>query len=170
MGLGLRRHDVQVVEDFEGVVGAMAAERAGALITLGDSFIARNAGRVVALAARDRLPAMYEQRTYPDVGGLMCYGPNILAAHRRAAVYVDKILKGARPADLPVEQPTLFDFVINLKTAQALGLTIPAVGPAAGHRGHPVGHRPRWRRLSSARAPGGAGEGGVPRLPMTKHS
>jgi putative ABC transport system substrate-binding protein len=68
---------------------------------------------------------MYEQRTYPDAGGLQGYGPNILAAHRRAAAYVDKILKGATPAELPVEQPTAFDFVINLRTARTLGLTIP---------------------------------------------
>jgi putative tryptophan/tyrosine transport system substrate-binding protein len=125
LGLGLRRHDVQVVDDFEISFAAMVAEGADALITLGDSFIARNGGRVVNLAAHYRLPAIYEQRTYADVGGLMCYGASIVAAHRRAALYVDKILKGAKPADLPVEQPTIFDFVINLKTAQALGLTIP---------------------------------------------
>ncbi len=125
LGLGLRRHDVQVVDDFEGVLGAMAAEGADALITLGDSFIARNAGRVVDLAARHRLPAMYEHQTYTDAGGLQSYGANIAAAHRRAATYVDKILKGAKPADLPVEQPREFDFVINLETARALGLTIP---------------------------------------------
>ena len=125
LGLGLRRHDVQVVDDFEAVFAAMGAGGADALITLGDSFIARNAGRVVDLAARHRLPAMYEGRQYTTVGGLQSYGANIEAAHRRAATYVDKILKGAKPADLPVEQPTTFDFVINLKTAQALGLTIP---------------------------------------------
>jgi len=79
----------------------------------------------VDLAARHRLPAMYEHQTYTDAGGLQSYGANIAAAHRRAATYVDKILKGAKPADLPVEQPREFDFVINLETARALGLTIP---------------------------------------------
>lgn len=125
LGLDLRRHDVRDVEDFENVLGTIASVGVGALITLGDSFIARNAGRLVDLAAQHRLPAMYEQRTYTDVGGLMAYGANILGAHRRAAAYVDRILKGARPSDLPVEQPTLFDFVINLKAAQVIGLTIP---------------------------------------------
>ena len=125
LGLDVRRHDVRVVDDFEATFATMAAEGADAIITLGDSFIARNAGQVVSLAARHRLPAIYEQRTYADVGGMMCYGASIVAAHRRAAVYVDKILRGAKPADLPVEQPTTFDFVIHLKTVQALGLTIP---------------------------------------------
>jgi putative ABC transport system substrate-binding protein len=125
LGLSLQRHDVRIAEDFASAFGTMAEGGAEAFVTLGDSFLARNASQVVSLAAHHRLPAMYEQRTYPDVGGLMCYGANIIAAHRRAATYVDKILKGARPGDLPVEQPTTFDFVVNLKAAQAIGLTIP---------------------------------------------
>ena len=81
--------------------------------------------RLVDLAAKNRLPAVYERRDFVDAGGLMAYGPNFADLFRRAATYVDKILKGAKPADLPVEQPTKFELVINLKTAKALGLTIP---------------------------------------------
>src|SRR5215467_6840361 len=81
--------------------------------------------RLVDLAAKNRLPRVYAQREFADVGGPMAYGPNLADLFRRAATYVDKILKGAKPADLPVEQPTKFELVINLKTAKALGLTIP---------------------------------------------
>jgi putative tryptophan/tyrosine transport system substrate-binding protein len=81
--------------------------------------------RVVEFAARNRIVAIYNERAWVDAGGLMFYGPNYSAIYRRAAYYVDRILKGAKPADLPIEQPTTFDFIINLKTAQAIGLTIP---------------------------------------------
>lgn len=125
LGLGLRRYDVRAVEQIEGTFRTMAAEGAEALVTLPDSFLAGSASRVVKYAAQHRLPAMYSGRPYTTVGGLMSYGANTLDAHRRAATYVDKILKGARPADLPVEQAATFDFLINLKTAQALGFSIP---------------------------------------------
>jgi putative tryptophan/tyrosine transport system substrate-binding protein len=81
--------------------------------------------KIVELAKRDRLPAMYPHREYAEAGGLMAYGTDLRDNYRRAAIFVDKILKGAKPAELPVEQPTKFDLVINLKTAKALGLTIP---------------------------------------------
>jgi putative ABC transport system substrate-binding protein len=100
--------------------------RADALIMLGD-FVLTPSQRtqIVDLVLRSKLPAIYQGKESVDVGGLISYGPNLPAMHRRAAVYVDKILKGAKPGDLPVEQPTKFELVINLKTAKALGLTIP---------------------------------------------
>jgi putative ABC transport system substrate-binding protein len=82
--------------------------------------------RIAELAIKNRLPTVFAFRSYVDAGGLMSYGPNIADLFRRAATYVDKILKGAKPADLPVEQPTTFELVVNLKTAKALGLTIPS--------------------------------------------
>jgi putative ABC transport system substrate-binding protein len=111
--------------DLENAFAAMARERADGVVVLADPvfFSARN--QLVLLAAKHRLPAMYGLREYAEAGGLMSYGPNIAYQLRRAAVYVDKILKGVKPADLPVEQPTKFELVINLKTAKALGLTIP---------------------------------------------
>jgi len=81
--------------------------------------------QIVDFAAKNRLPAMYSLQEYMDDGGLMMYGPNVADMYRRSAAFVDKILKGAKPADLPIEQPTKFNFIINLKTAKALGLTIP---------------------------------------------
>jgi putative ABC transport system substrate-binding protein len=103
----------------------MVKEQVGALI-MGPSpmFIAQRQG-LADLAAKNRLPTIFALREYAQVGGLMSYGPNYPDVYRRAATYVDRILKGAKPADLPIEQPTKFEFVINLKTAKALGLTIP---------------------------------------------
>jgi len=104
----------------------MTRARAGALaVSSGAMFIVERR-RLVGLAAKNRLPALYPTRESVDGGGLMSYGPNLADSFRRAATYVDKILKGAKPGDLAVEQPTKFELVINLKTAKALGLTIPA--------------------------------------------
>jgi ABC-type uncharacterized transport system substrate-binding protein len=125
--LGLTLHPLAVrrPDDFEGALEAARREGADALLTLGDAMLSGNASQITALAARYHLPAMYSEVDYPPAGGLMAYAPSNPALSRRAAAYVDRILKGAKPADLPVEQPTTFDFIINLQTAQALGLTIP---------------------------------------------
>jgi putative ABC transport system substrate-binding protein len=104
---------------------AMASERVGALMVLTDIMFITHRRAIVELAARHRLPALYGEREYVNDGGLMCYGANLEDMYRRAAFYVHRILRGAQPADLPIEQPTKFDLVINLKTARALGLTIP---------------------------------------------
>jgi putative ABC transport system substrate-binding protein len=111
--------------DLEGAFAAMTKERAGAVIVLQDGLTIRYRAQIVGLAAQRRLPAMYESRDWTAAGGLMALGTNDADMYRRAATYVDKILKGARPGDLPVEQPTKFELLINLKTAKALGLTIP---------------------------------------------
>ena len=104
---------------------AAIKERAGALITLDDAFVFTHRTRIVKLAAKSRLPAIYGFREFVDAGGLMSYAANLSDMYRRAATYVDKILKGAKPADLPVEQPTKFEFIINLKAAKQIGLTVP---------------------------------------------
>jgi putative ABC transport system substrate-binding protein len=104
---------------------AMTKERAGALVVLQDAIFTNQVRQIAELAAKSRLPSIYGLREYVEAGGLMLYGPNSLELERRAATFVDKLLKGAKPADLPIEQPNKFDLVINLKTAKALGLTIP---------------------------------------------
>jgi len=125
--LGVR---LQVVEargpaDIDRAFSDIIRARAGALTVLSTPMFSSERRRLLDLAAKNRLPAMYSFREYVDAGGLMSYGPNLADMYRRAATYVDKILKGAKPGDLPVEQPTKFELVINLKTAKALGLTIP---------------------------------------------
>jgi putative ABC transport system substrate-binding protein len=125
--LGVR---VQFVEargpaEFDGAFSEMTRARAGALTVLGTPMFITGRRRLVDLAAKNRLPTVFSGRDWVDAGGLMAYGPNVPDLFRRAATYVDKILKGAKPGDLPVEQPTKFELVINLKTAKALGLTIP---------------------------------------------
>ena len=117
--------EVRGPEDFEGAFAAATRARAGALLTFDDALTSGYRTRIVALAAKSRLPAMYGFGEFPDAGGLMAYGPNRLDHFRRTATFVDKILKGAKPADLPVEQPTRFELVINMKTAKALKITIP---------------------------------------------
>jgi ABC-type uncharacterized transport system substrate-binding protein len=111
--------------DLEPGFAAMARERVDALLVSDDALIINNRKRIVDLAERTRLPAIYFNNAWAQAGGLMAYGPSEQETYRRAALFVDKILKGAKPADLPVEQPTKFELVINMKTAKALGLTIP---------------------------------------------
>jgi putative ABC transport system substrate-binding protein len=125
LGLELQSLEIRGPKDFDGAFQAATRKRAGALLTLADSLTITHQSRIVDLAAKSRLPAMHEQREFVEAGGLMAYGPNLLGLFRRVATYVDKILKGAKPADLPVEQPTQFELVINLKTAKKIGLTIP---------------------------------------------
>ena len=103
----------------------MTKERAAALLVLTDSMFFGQRRRIADLAAKSRLPALYSQREFVDAGGLVSYGPSLADMFRRAATHVDKILRGAKPGDIPVEQPTKFELVINLKTAKALGITIP---------------------------------------------
>jgi len=112
-------------DDFERAFEAATKERAQALIILPDPLTNTHQARIVDFAVKKRLPTMFSQRPPVDAGGLMSYSPNYQALFRRAATYVDKILKGVKPAELPVEQPTKFELVINLKTAKQIGLTIP---------------------------------------------
>jgi putative ABC transport system substrate-binding protein len=113
-------------DEIEGAFSTMARERAGALVVQPLFVGSLGQGRRIAdLAVQNRLPTVSDLGTFADAGGLISYGPDVVALYRRAATYVDKILKGTKPADLPVEQPTKFEFVINLKTAKALNLTIP---------------------------------------------
>ena len=111
--------------EYESAFGVLAAERADALFVLSNTILNRDRKRIIALAARHRLPAIYQWRESAEDGGLLAYGANLGDLNRRVATFVDRILKGAKPADLPVEQPTKFELVINLKTAKTLGLTIP---------------------------------------------
>jgi putative tryptophan/tyrosine transport system substrate-binding protein len=117
--------EAQAPRDLAGAFQSMTKERSGGLIAFGGSVFFAERSQIVALAAQSRLPAIYAVREFAEAGGLMAYGNNIHESWRRAATYVDKILKGAKPADLPVEQPTKFELVINMRTAKALGLTIP---------------------------------------------
>jgi putative tryptophan/tyrosine transport system substrate-binding protein len=125
LGLQVTRLEVHGAYDFERALVAAARSHVGALMPVSSALFHGERQRIVSLAAKHRLPAMYEHRDFVDAGGLLSYGPDILFLNRRVAAYVDKIFKGAKPADLPVEQPTKFELVINLKTAKALGLTIP---------------------------------------------
>jgi len=125
LGIQLEVLEARGPDEFEMAFAAMTRKRAGALNVLGDGMFFLHRTRIAALAAKYRLPAIFAQRQHADAGGLMAYGSSLRDNFRRAATFVDKILKGAKPADLPVEQPTKFELVINLKTAKALGLTIP---------------------------------------------
>jgi putative ABC transport system substrate-binding protein len=125
LGLQLHTFAIQHPDEVDRVFTAMAREGAEALIVLADAVFWNHRTRLVALAAQHRLPAVFDAREFAEAGGLMTYGPSVPDSYRRAAVYVDKILKGAKPADLPVERPVKFQLVINLKAAKALGVTIP---------------------------------------------
>jgi putative tryptophan/tyrosine transport system substrate-binding protein len=125
--LGLQLHSMAVLtlNAFEGAFEEATRTRSGAVVQTGNVFFNANQKRIAELAIKHRLPAIYVRREFVEVGGLMSYGTNYDDKYRRVAHYVDKILKGAKPADLPVEQPTKFELVINLKAAKAIGLTIP---------------------------------------------
>jgi putative ABC transport system substrate-binding protein len=126
LGLHLDVVEVRRADELDAAFAAMTQAGADALVVLTDpALLAPLHRQTVDLAAAHRLPTMYSWRHYVDAGGLMAYGPSIPDLSRRLAVYVDKLLKGAKPGDLPVEQPMTFELVINLKTAQALGLTLP---------------------------------------------
>ncbi len=125
LGVTLLSMEVKGPDDIEPAFATMKKERAAALIVFGDPMFGTHRTRIVGLAAKSRLPAIWSLSGYVEAGGLMSYGTNFDDLYRRAAVYVDKILKGTKPADLPVEQPMKFEFVINLKAAKQIGLTIP---------------------------------------------
>jgi putative tryptophan/tyrosine transport system substrate-binding protein len=125
LGVQLQAVEAGGPADLERAFAAMTREHAGAFFVPWDGTFLVHLLQIIQLAAKSHLPAMYGQRGYVDAGGLACYGPSAPESFRRAAAYVDKILKGAKPGDLPVEQPTKFEFVINLKCARTLGLVIP---------------------------------------------
>ena len=125
LGLQLQLLEAPGPEGFDGAFAAMARERVGALLVVQDPAFIPHRARLVDLAAKNRLPSIFTQREDAEAGGLMSYGPSLPDLYRRAGTYVDKILKGVKPGDVPVEQPTKFELVINRKTAKALGVAIP---------------------------------------------
>ena len=125
LGVKLQSVAVHKLDDFDGGFNAIAQRRPGALLVFADPLTYTGRREIIAAAARQRLPAIYALREATDEGGLMSYGVGVAASYRHAAYFVDRILKGAKPRDLPVEQPTKLELVINLKTAKAFGLTIP---------------------------------------------
>jgi ABC-type uncharacterized transport system substrate-binding protein len=125
LGVQLQLVDVRGPDEFDRAFSTMIRERAEALLVFPSTMLFAQGKRIVDLAAKHRLPSMSNAREFVDLGGLIAYGASLIDLNRRAATYVDKILKGTKPADLPIEQPTKFELVINMKTAKALGLTIP---------------------------------------------
>jgi ABC-type uncharacterized transport system substrate-binding protein len=123
--LGLEPYEARTSQDLDQALAAVEQSAAQIFIVLNDPFIFTLRRRIIDSAAKSRLPAVYGFREFVNDGGLISYGPNISDGYRRAAAYVDRILRGEKPADLPVQQPTKFELVINLKTAKALGLAIP---------------------------------------------
>ena len=125
LGLTIQPWEIRRAGDFDGVFTAMAKHRPDGVYVISGRIVTSNRKQIVGFALKSRLPSVYPQREYVDAGGLMYYGADFAESYRRAAYYVDRILKGAKPADLPVEQPTKFEFIINLKAAKQIGLTIP---------------------------------------------
>ncbi len=125
LGVTSVKGEVHDLQGIEAVMAGLVTEPRGGVVVAPDAFFASHSAQIVALAERFRLPAVYPYRYYVAQGGLLCYGVNNVDLFRQAAPYVDRILRGAKPADLPVQQPTRFELVINMKTAKALGLTIP---------------------------------------------
>jgi len=125
LGLQLREFGARNTDELDRAFTAISKANVGALMVLGDPTLVAHKARIIDFAAKHRLPAIYATENHAEAGGLMTYGPDMAGQFERAAYYVDKILKGAKPAELPVEQPTRFEFAINLKTAKALGLVIP---------------------------------------------
>ena len=125
LGLQLQILQARRPEDLDGAFAAMSRERAGALLLISDAMLILQRHRIAVLATKAKLPVMYTLREHMGAAGFACYGPSMIDNFRRAATYVDKILKGARPADLPVERPTRYELVINLSAARAIGLTVP---------------------------------------------
>jgi putative ABC transport system substrate-binding protein len=123
--LGVQSVEVPTPASLDAAFSTMGSARPDILVTLFDTVTLSNRGRIVEFAARHRIPGIYQLKEFVDAGGLMSYGPSLQSMVWRTAIYVERILKGTKPADLPVEQPTTFELVINLKTAKALGLTIP---------------------------------------------
>lgn len=124
-GIEVKPFEVRSPADVKRAIETAVGERVNALIAFDDPFIHSDRAAIVALTAKHRLPAMYGTREFADEGGLMAYGPHRPDLYRRTAIFVDKILKGAKPADLPAEQPTRFEQIVNRKTAAALGLDLP---------------------------------------------
>jgi putative ABC transport system substrate-binding protein len=125
VGIEIQSLEVKGPQDFDGAFEAVKSQRPDALITIDDPLMLDNRSRILQFAATERLPTIHGLREFVVAGGLMSYGASLSDLYRRAADYVDKILKGAKAADLPVEQPTKFDLIINLGTARALGITVP---------------------------------------------
>ena len=126
MGIKLQLHDIRKSQDLDDAFAAIRKERPDALLILADRVFLHNRERMMDFTKEQRLPNVNAYKELVEVGGLMSYGPSYEDMHKRAAIYVDKILKGAKPADLPIEQPSKFTFIINLKTAKALGVTVPS--------------------------------------------
>ena len=124
LGMEVSPVNARDASEIERVIAAFARANSG-LVVIGSAVVAFHRHRIIALAARHKLPAVYAERSFVKDGGLMSYGTEVLDTYRQAASYVDRILKGEKPSDLPVQQPTKFEFVINLKTAKALGLDVP---------------------------------------------